>query len=138
MSKFKEILQSQFKHVYPDLFKKYIVAPKEIMAYMLEKEGIPFHENSQYSFISRFYRGRIDNIPTGVTYENLDQVKSQLEQIYKSIYKEVDKESKFYDTFDVIILKSDFEMTIYTDYTTKINYLEIKLRLDFADIILRS
>lgn len=121
MSKFKEILHSKFRYNFPDLVKKDILTG-----------GIP-NDNEKYYYINRCYEGLIMNIPDEVSYENLDLVKPQLEQIYFTIYRQVDKDSKYYDSFNSIFIRHDFTMDIFSDYVTKITYLKIKLRLQFID-----
>jgi len=128
MLNFKDILYSKFKYVYPDLIKKDIVKSNEITADKLEN-----FNHDEYGVISRFYRGLIMDIPNGVTSDNLESVKSQLDQLYEIICGQVDKTSKFYDSFNLIVVRQDFDMQIYTDYVTKINYLQLHLRLDFVD-----
>jgi hypothetical protein len=131
MLKFKDILYSKFKHLYPDLIEKDIIGPNE---FTRDKNG----------FFSRFYQGLIVDIPNGVTYDNLQSVNCQLDQLYQSLYGQVDKTSKLYDSLNldlfefnivktVIVVRQDFDMQIYTDYTTKINFLQLNLRLDFVD-----
>ncbi len=128
MSNFKDILYSKFKYVYSDLIEKVIIEPNEFIFNNLEN-----FNNNEHCFISRFYNGVTMDIPDGVTSDNLQSVKCQLDQLYHTIYGQVDKESKFYDSFNLIIVRHDFDMQIYTDYATKINFLELRLRLDFVD-----
>lgn len=123
MSKFKEILHSKFRYNFPDLVKRNILT-----------SGIP-NDNKKYYYVTRLYFGIINNIPNEVTYENLDSIKPQLEQIYQAIYMEVDKDSKYYDSFNSIFIRHDFEMDIFTDYATEIKYLKIKLRVQFIDTL---
>jgi len=126
--KFKDILYSKFKSVYPDLIEKDIINLDELTSDKLEN-----FNHDEYCGISRFYRGLITDIPNGVTSDNLESVKSQLDQLYEVICGQVDKTSKFYDSFNLIVVRHDFDMQIYTDYATKINYLQLHLRLDFID-----
>ena len=128
MLKFKDILYSKFRYVYTDLIKKDIIKPNEFT-----RDNLKNFNNDEHCFISRFYRGLIMDIPDGVTYDNLQPVKCQLDQLYHTIYGQVDKSSKFYDPFNLIVVTQDFDMQIYTDYTTKINFLQLQLRLDFGD-----
>jgi hypothetical protein len=128
MLKFKDILYSNFRYVYPDLIKKDIIGPNEFT-----KEKLEIFKTDEYYFFSRFYQGVIMDIPDGVTSDNLQSVKCQLDKLYYTIYGQVDKESKFYDPSNLIVVRHDFDMQIYTNYTTKINFLKLKLRLDFVD-----
>lgn len=126
--KFKDILDSNFKYVYSDLIKKDIVGINKITPANLKN-----FNNDEHCFISRFYRGLIMDIPNGVSSDNLESVKCQLDQLYYTIYGQVDKESKLYDSFNLIVVRKDFDIQIYTNYETKINFLQLQLRLDFVD-----
>ncbi|HNU60736.1 MAG TPA: hypothetical protein PKL04_00900 [Methanofastidiosum sp.] len=128
MLKVKEILHSQFRYVFPDLVKKDILTIDEAK----------WHDGSDpdnYYHLSKCYQGIIHNIPAEVTVENLDLVKPQLNMIYNSIYRQIDKDSKYYDSFNFIVVRHDFETDIFTDFATETKHLTIRLRLQFVDVV---
>lgn len=127
MLKVKEILHSQFRYVFPDLIKKDILTIDEF------KDSYIHNYNDEHYNVSRCYKGIVHNIPTEVTTENLEPVKSQLNIIYNYIYRQIDKDSKYYDSFNFIIIRHDFEMDIFTDFVTKTKHLKVTLRLQFVD-----
>lgn len=128
MLKVKEILHSQFRYVFPDLVKKDILTIDEATWH-----AAPDHDN--YYHLSKCYQGIIHNIPVEVTIENLELVKSQLNIIYNYIYRQIDKDSKYYDSFNFIVVRHDFETDIFTDFATETKHLTIRLRLQFVDVI---
>lgn len=128
MLKVKEILHSQFRYVFPDLVKKDILTIDEATWH-----AAPDLDN--YCHLSKCYQGIIHNIPAEITAENLDPIKSQLNIIYNSIYRQIDKDSKYYDSFNFIVVRHDFQTDIFTDFATKTKHLTIKLRLQFVDVI---
>lgn len=131
MLKVKEILHSQFRYVFPDLVKKDILTIDEATWHA----GATGSDPDNYYHLSRCYQGIIHNIPIEVTMENLEPVKSQLNIIYNYIYRQIDKDSKYYDSFNFIVVTHDFETDIFTDFATETKHLTIRLRLQFVDVI---
>lgn len=128
MLKVKEILHSQFRYVFPDLVKKDILTIDEATWHTA-----PDLDN--YYHLSKCYQGIIHNIPAEVTIENLYLLRPQLNIIYNYIYRQIDKDSKYYDSFNFIVVRHDFDMDIFTNFANETKHLTIKLRLQFVDII---
>ena len=131
MLKVKEILHSQFRYVFPDLVKKNILTIDEATWHA----GAAGSDPDNYYHLSKCYQGIIHNIPVEVTASNLEPVKSQLNILYNYIYRQIDKDSKYYDSFNFIVVRHDFITDIFTDFATETKHLTIRLRLQFVDVV---